>query len=176
MPGQKIGVLFTPDFYDAIRKNSIAARPPILLEKPFSFESRAFLFTKNHFLFDEFDRKLQQYIEGALIEYNIRKYYDENSNHKRYQKYSEPFAVLTLGELEAGFVVCVVPFFLSLLVFCFEWMLVANSLTIFLIIFKTFYEIKTIEQKQQSELRREKLAAARALLQRTSNEVLKEEN
>lgn len=49
---------------------------------------------------------------------------------------------MILEELEAGFVVCMVPLVISVLVSCFEWMPTAKKLIIFIFIFKKYYEEK----------------------------------
>lgn len=59
-------------------------------------------------MFDISNQKLQQYIEADLINYNTRVWKEMNDS-KKYAQYKEPFAVLTLVELEAGFVVCMLP-------------------------------------------------------------------
>lgn len=154
-----------------IRLNVMKTTPPKLLPKEFSLESRAVLFTQHHFLFEVFDRKLQQYIEADLINFNLRVFYDEQMNPKKYEKYAEPFAVLTLGELEAGFVVCALPLFLCVLAFGIEWIPSMKSLAIFLFIFKIYFEMKTAEQKQHAFLMQKKFDAASALLREKSNKV-----
>lgn len=119
--------------------------PPLLLEDRFILEAQALWFKPHHFMFDVLDRKLQQYTDGGLLKYNARDFEDEQ-NPKRFQELKKSFAVLTLGELEAGFVVCIVPFVLSVFVFIIEWMLTTKNLLIFLLMFKKYFEVAKLEQ------------------------------
>lgn len=127
-------------------------KAPKLLKDRYMLESLVFAFPRNHFLFEVFDRKLQQYIEGDLINYNTREW-QESINRKTFQ-HKEPFAVLTFGELEAGFVVCLVPLILSGFVFCIEWLITLKNLLVFIIIFKKLFEEKYLEQKKHSNAMR----------------------
>lgn len=103
----------------------------------------------HHCLFDVFDRKLQQYIEADLISYNAQM---DWNNPKKYEEYTEPFAILTLGELEAGFVVCLVPLLFSIVVFILEWLATMKDLVVFLFIFKKYFELTEIEGKTRTKL------------------------
>lgn len=94
-------------------------RPPKLLEDRFLSTRKSLVFEQFHYMFKIFDRKLQQYIEADLINYNNREWFEEH-NPKKHEEYKEPFKVLTLGELEAGFAVCMAPLVLSILVFLFR--------------------------------------------------------
>lgn len=110
-------------------------------------EPRALLFLRFYdFLFEIFDRKLQQYVEADLVNYNIRRWKDR-ANPNFFEEIKEPFAVLTLDELEAGFVVCLVPLVLSIFVFAIEWMPTSKDLLVFLFIFKKYFQVKESEQK-----------------------------
>lgn len=108
------------------------------------------LFPLHHFLYEIFNRKLHQYVDGGLNSYNTRDY-EELMNPKKYEEYIEPFAVLNLDELQAGFVVCLVPLVLSIVVFGFEWLPRVKDLIVFLFIFKTYFEVKILEQKAHCE-------------------------
>lgn len=122
--------------------------PPLILRNRFLLEPMALKFRAHHFLYEVFNRKLQQYVEAGLNNYNTR-WYNELYNPKRFEKYKEPFAILTLGELEAGFVVCMVPLILSIFVFAFEWILTMKDLMVLLFIFKTYFEAKVQEQNER---------------------------
>lgn len=110
-----------------IRRRMNRTDLPLLLKERLIIEARALVFDRHHFLFEIFDKKLQQYIEAGLINYNI-KFFEEKNDPKRYEEYKEPFAVLTMGELEAGFVVCVTPLVISILVFAIERLSTALNL------------------------------------------------
>lgn len=107
------------------------------------FEGRAFQFESHHFLFTVFNQKLQQYIDGGLVGFNVANL-KEVTNPKLYTMYTnnEPFAILTLEELEAGFVVSLAPLILSILVFGIEWISTLKDLIVFLIIFKKYFDVK----------------------------------
>lgn len=60
--------------------------------------------------------------------------------------YKKPFAVLTIGQLEAGFAVSLVPLVLSAFVLDLEWTLTLRSLIGFLYIFKNYFEVKDFER------------------------------
>lgn len=164
-PGTKTGVHFHEDMFDDRFRKKTSKTKPRLLKDRFMLESMAFAFSRRQYLYNVFDRKLQQYIEADLINCNVRAF-KENNNPKRYEEFKEPFAVLTLGELEAGFVVCLVPFVLSILVFVIEWTPTLKDLIVFLFIFKTLFEVKKREQKNHAELMTEKIAAAKGMLKR----------
>lgn len=130
--------------YYVIKAGLHRIEPPKLLRDRFSHLYRGLDFPPNHFLFENFDRKLQHYIEADLINYNTRSYYEEFFPEK-FETFKEPFAVLTLGELEAGFVVCLVPLVLSVFVFFIEWLSIVKDLIVFSIIFEKFFELKKLD-------------------------------
>lgn len=140
-PGSKTSVFYYPEFYYVIKYGLNRTDPPKTLKDRLLFDMKALQFEPLHFLLDIFDQKLQQYIEADLINYNNRRWIEDN-NPKRFEKYQEPYAILTLGELEAGFVVCMAPLALSVLVFLIEWIPTAKNLLAFHFIFKSFFEVK----------------------------------
>lgn len=152
-----------------IKERLHKTEPPKLSKDRFLLVPRSLLFNRHHFLFEIFDRKLLQYIEGDLIGYNLR-FWELLGNPKRLKVDKEPFSVLTLRELEAGFVICFVPLVLCFLVFAIEWMLTLKNLLVFLIFFQNYFEIKKIEQSKHSELIKIKFAQLQAAIQsRTKN-------
>lgn len=90
-----------------------------MLPNRFILEVNSLLIPPLHFLYDMIDRKFQQYVEGDLVNYNIRAWRNKY-NPIRFKKHRDPFSVLTLKSLEAGFVVCLIPLVLSILVFVIE--------------------------------------------------------
>lgn len=132
--------------------------PPRHLEARHLLEARSLKFPAHHFLFDIFNRKLQQYFEADLVNFNTR-LWRERSDPKKYEKYEEPFAILTLGELEAGFFVCMAPFILGILAFVFEWIAALKNLIVFLIIFKKYFDLKKVEQSEHGEKMKIKIAS-----------------
>lgn len=150
--GSKIAVFYHKSmFIYAIRDKLHKTEPPRLLESRFMLEDRALKFPKHHFLLEIFDRKLQQYVEADLINFS-NKYHNEARNPKKFEEYKEPFAVLTLSDLEAGFVVFLVPLASSILLFSIEWLPALRNLGVFLIIFKYYFEVKKLEQSKHCEL------------------------
>lgn len=160
-PKSKFAAFYHRDMYYSLVYKLNRTQPPKVLKERFMVDVKSFTFTAYNFWLDIFDRKLQQYIEADLINCNNR-YWKEHSNPKRFEVYKEPFAVLTLDELEAGFVVYMVSLALSILVFCFEWMQNLKDLTIFLFIFKNYFELKESEQKRHSDLMKIKIAIWRS--------------
>lgn len=145
--GHKIGVFYTIELYKDVNINTHRVKPLKLLEDRYNLEGLAFMFPQHHFLFEAFDRKLQQYIEADLINFYLRPTREDN-NPKKYEEYEEPFAVLTLVELEAGFVVCLVPLVFSLFVFCVEWTPTLKDLIFFQFMFKIYFAMKRIEEQK----------------------------
>lgn len=113
--------------------------------------SNVLVFPRYHFLFDIFNRKLQQYFEGGFTNFNT-KVFREYMNPKRFEIFEKPFAVLTLIELEAGFVVCMLPLLFSIIVFSLEWLTALKDLTVFLFIFKRYFRMKMSEQKARFKI------------------------
>lgn len=147
--------------YNAVIKKIEKTEQPKLLADRFMLESRAFLFPQFHFLFEAFDKKFQHYLEADLIEYNMRAWKEEN-NLKKLEKYKEPFSVLTLADLKAGFVVWLVPLSFSFLIFGFEWLITFKKLVVVIFIFKKYYEMTEFEQKARNSRVRKIIAQAHA--------------
>lgn len=135
---------------------------PKLLKNRLMIENRAFVFPSPHTFFEVFDRKLQNYIEAGLMNYNV-KAWKQQQKLKMLQKVKEPFAVLTLDQLEAAFVVSLAPTFLSFLAFSIEWLVTIKDLIIFLVIFKIYFKTKEFERKCSSAWVKIKMIEARAL-------------
>lgn len=74
-----------------------------------------------HRLYHVIDKKIQQLLEGGLIGYNMR-YWNERRDLKRLVAEGGP-QLLTLQDLEAGFIICMVPLVVSGLVFVLEVMI-----------------------------------------------------
>lgn len=165
IPGSKTAVFYSQDiFNNVIASNLHRTEPPTLLKDHSEVESRSFAFKPFHFFFDVFDRKLQQYVEADLISYNSRKWNEEN-DPKGFQRHKKPFAVLSLEKLEAGFVVCVLPFAFSIFVFGVEWIVTLKDLAVFIIIFKNYFAAKKREQNKRGEILKVKFAALKAILE-----------
>lgn len=128
-------------FSQFLRHRANKTVPPKVLKERFMIEARALKFERHHFLFETFDRKLQQYIEADLVAYSNRVLKEAN-NPKRYEKLCDSFAVLTFDELEAGFVVFLVPLVSSIFLFGYEWILSLKDVLVFMIVFQKYIELK----------------------------------
>lgn len=98
------------------------------------------------------------------------------NNPKKFEGYLELFAVLTLEELEAGFVVSCAPLLLSLLVYCFEWIKCLIDLIICRLFFKKHFDLKHSEQKRHSALMKVKVAKWQAAIKKMQKEREKKVN
>lgn len=84
--------------------------------------------------------KLQKLVEAGLIDYNMRAWLDI-INQKLWKIESGP-KVLTLDELEAGFVVCIAPLVISVVIFCLEWLITLKNFIVFYIILQKMFEVR----------------------------------
>lgn len=132
------------------------SKAPKLLTERYMLQQDVLFFPQRHFLFEVFDRKIQQLSEAGLIDYYVEKV-NEGWNPKKLEQHKKPFKVLTLGELEAGFMVSIAPLALSLLVFCIEWIVAMKDLLVFHFTFEAYFTLKKCEQDRQSELKKIKL-------------------
>lgn len=73
------------------------------------------------------------------------------------KKHEELFKVLILEESEAGFVVCIVPLVISILVFAFEWFIRAKDLLVHHLIFVSFHKMKTEKLERKAKTSHELL-------------------
>lgn len=140
--------------------------PPKLLENSLMIETMVFIFPVQHFLFEKFDQKLQQYIEADLINYNNRPWL-EDIKRKMKRADGAPFAVLTFGELKAGFVVSLAPLVISILVFGTECLFNLRHLPVVLSLFKTLFEAKDSEQKSHCKFMQFKISVWQEVLRIT---------
>jgi hypothetical protein len=93
------------------------------LKERFWIDMRGLMIPRNHKLFTVIDRKIQQHIEGGLIDfYNAEWIELLKPNYKEYAIRKEPRGpkVLTLKHLEAGFVVWLVSICVASVIFVFE--------------------------------------------------------
>lgn len=109
-------------------------------------------------LFDLIDSKMQQLFEGGIFHPFTEKIRRKTLDRKRFQKFKEPFAVLTFDELEAGFVVCFVPLIFALAAFCLEWLVVLKDFLLVKGIFETFFRVQRNLLNNQSEAQDLKIA------------------
>lgn len=162
LPGSKTAVVYFHDLYGAMKTRLHKSKPPELMKERYMLESRGFLFGAHQFLFEIFDRKLQQYFEAGLINFNNWEWEKDNIPRKLVDN-KKPFAILTLSELEAGFVICLIPFVLSIFVFGLEWMRTLKDLIVFQLIFKTYFAVKIDEQRNHGEMIKIKVATLQTI-------------
>lgn len=146
-PGTKTAVVYKKEWFYSIVNTVKETKPPKLLPERYMLELSVFQLTPHHFFLNILDRKLQQYIEADLINYNANVRDRLLNDQKKYEVRKESFAVLTFGELQAGFFVCLMPLLLSIIVFgleCFQIM--RNLLMIF--------QLMKIKHSEQSKLNR----------------------
>lgn len=95
-----------------------------LLKSRLFLKTFGMMFPRNHKLFSIFDTKVQQLFEAGLIDHYASEYYKDVMNQKLFAHlYQRGPEVLTLQHLKAGFMVCFVPFSLSVIAFLSEWII-----------------------------------------------------
>lgn len=163
--GSKTAVFYNRDQYSSVILKQIGKIvPPKCLQERYMLETRAIQLPTNDFFHEILDRKIRQFLEGGFIEFNTRHWQELNSP-KKYEQYKEPFSVLTFKKMEAGFVVCLVPLCLSILLFCLEWMATLKVLMVFLMIFKKYFEAKNSEQRNKNAPMKSKVAGWQTVIQ-----------
>lgn len=101
-------------------------------------------FPAHHRFYHTFNEKFKQMSEAGLIGHFIqeaKEMYIRNTP----QEHVEPFKELTLEELEAGFVVSVVPLLVATVVFCSEWIVASKNLIVLFCILRAFFALKETE-------------------------------
>lgn len=124
---------------------------PKLLPNRYMLQPMVIIFRSRNFISQLFDIKIQQLSQLGLIDYYIRKD-DEEYNLQKFKSFEQPFKVLTLEELHAGFVVSTSPLILSLVVFCLEWIVTLFNYLIFYATFKAYFDMRSIEQNHEIAL------------------------
>lgn len=117
---------------------------PKLLEERFSGSFFCVYGEVNNLFWQILATKLQQLVEAGLIDYNMRLWIDV-INIKRWKVESGP-KVLTLEELEAGFVICLISIVISAVAFCFEWLITLKTFIVFNAIVKIMHEVQLSPQ------------------------------
>lgn len=104
----------------------------------------------NDFLVELFDEKIQQLLQGGIIDY-LDRGNKENCETKRYKhlNYDEP-KVLTMEHLKAGFVVWLVAVLLATFAFIGEWINRLLENYVVKCIFDSYYELKYIVEVKLS--------------------------
>lgn len=142
--GNKIGIGYYKNriFFKTITGLNRTEAPKLLPDR-YMLQPDVILFKRRHFLSQLLDIKIQQLQEHGLIDYYIGKD-DDEFNLNKLKKLQQPFKVLTLDELKAGFVISTSPLIISFVVFCLEWMVTLLDLLIFHSTFKAYFEMRSI--------------------------------
>lgn len=111
------------------------------LKESLMTDSNVLYLPAHSIFFNLFNEKFKQMFEAGLFNFYIREI-TVGFVEKSLKVFKEPFQVLTLEELEAGFVVSLIPLLFAIAVFCVEWMIVLKDLMIMKNIFQVFYEMK----------------------------------
>lgn len=146
-PGSKIGMIVDENIIASLTANLHKAEPPPMLGNRIGVDVKAMALLRDNRYFEIFNKKILQLFEAGLFD-QYGKEWLERRNMKRNEEFAEPFKILTLDELEAGFVVCIVPLLFSAAAFCCEWMVALKDLLVFWFIFHAYFEM------ERSELRR----------------------
>lgn len=117
------------------------------LEERMFLETYVLMFPTHHRFYDSFNRKFRKMLEAGLFDFYVRELH-EFLKRKVQQKPEQPFKVLTLEELEAGFVVSLFPLLLAVVVFCLEWLVLLKNLFLVSCVFSAYYHLKLSNMKR----------------------------
>lgn len=120
------------------------AEPPTMLSDRLNVDVKMMALPRDNHYFEIFNKKILQLVEAGLFD-QYSKDWMNSRDLKKNEEFAEPFKILTLGELEAGFVVCMVPLLFSAIAFCLEWMVALKDLLVFQFIFHAFFELQRNE-------------------------------
>jgi hypothetical protein len=107
-----------------------------LMKEPFMTEMCSMEVERNNKFYGILNRKVQQFIDGGIIDHNMvefEKWYDPKyyqrpllytkeyleNGHRHFNPHAPK--VLTMDQLEAGFVICLIPLMVSVIIFVGEW-------------------------------------------------------
>jgi hypothetical protein len=128
-----------------------------LMKNPFMVQPCGMEFLPNDKFYDHFNNKIQQMISGGILQHLIAAY-DKFLDPKFYESpqlmtkeylneiYPKSFPpegrkVLTMGQLESGFVIIAIFLLLSLVVFLLEWSRTWKDLVIWICILDAYYKL-----------------------------------
>lgn len=152
--GSKTAVLLTKEV-NALEASIRNITIPNLLQTRFIGTYKCIMTPVNDVLNEILPEKLQQLNEAGLIDYYMRYYFDALAQ-KLLRTESGP-QVLTFEELEAGFVVCMIPLVISIVAFCIEWMITLKKLIVFHFIFKKFFGVRMVSNQASLKIWLKKL-------------------
>lgn len=142
-PESKVGMLVSEGIFSFFKTSQNKSELPKTLANRFMVEMRVLEVQLNSKLFRVFDKKFQQFIEADLVGVYKREVDLLIGLSKIQVTEKENFKVLTLAELEAGFVVFLVPLAFSLVVFILEW-ITALAWNCFLhVVWRNFFPLES---------------------------------
>lgn len=139
--GSRTAVIYDIHMYNLANKFGDFTEPPKVLPDRFMLDISALVFQPNHMFYEVVDETMQRLAQNGVTEYHVKTCY-EKFKPERFRKKEESYKILTLSELEAGFVVSLVPLILSFLVFCIEWLPSIKNIVMVGHIFKAFYRLR----------------------------------
>lgn len=157
-PGSKIGMIVDEEIIASCTRMLHKAEPPPMLSDRINVDARAMALPRDSHYFKIFNKKILQLVEAGLFD-QYGKAWLERRDMKRNEEFAEPFKILTLDELEAGFVVCIVPLLISAAAFLYEWIVALKDLVVFWFIFHTFFGMRRSELERKSRARTKILQA-----------------
>lgn len=102
-------------------------------------------FPRSHRFYEVFDRKTQQLFNAGITHKIIKKY---TVNPKKFiHLYEQGPKVLSMNDLEAGFVVWLISITFAVLAFLMEWLMTMKDFLILRMIFKTYFDMKIEESR-----------------------------
>lgn len=126
------------------------------------------LFERNHYLFEEFDRKFEQMFNAGLINYYAENFF-KSMNQKRYKhlyRDSDP-QVLSLKHLEAGLVIWLVSISFAIIAFTIEWISRLLDYLMINYILSVFFNVISLNTVNITKTRE----AAKVLINKTTHEL-----
>jgi hypothetical protein len=136
------GVYCVENLFNAVMKTDGEMYERIPEERLLQLNSFVFLNRRNEiFQHPKFDEKMQQLNDAGILDYFMTEYKDK-INRKRYKRIKSGPQVLTMKQLEAGFVVWLISVQFAVLAFACEWLKRFFDYLVFKSIFVAFYDHK----------------------------------
>lgn len=140
-PGRKVAMQVNQGIYSYFKVHQNKSEMPKTLANRLLLDLRVLVVPLNNKLFQVFDKKFQQFIESDLLGFYTREVDLMIGLSKVHEIEKDSFKVLTLTELEAGFVVCLVPLAFSVVVFVFEWIVTLTYACFLYVVQKKLFTI-----------------------------------
>lgn len=144
VPGNKVALALNTNGLLLISRLRVKLEFKVLQERLQSNLYVLYFYAHDRF-FESFNEKFKQMFEAGLFDQYIREVIELYIRNIPHGQLEEPFKVLTLEELEAGFVVSVAPLFLAIAIFCLEWIVKAKDFVVVICIFQAFFKTRQVE-------------------------------